>query len=94
MEITTLIAAVVLAGGASPPADAAVPGQQPPAVARPVAKVSLDDAVEKVRKRYEGKVLRAETRRQDGRTIHYVKLLTPDGRVRTIRVDADTGRIL
>ncbi|MEM9386812.1 MAG: PepSY domain-containing protein [Pseudomonadota bacterium] len=57
-------------------------------------RVSLDDAVSKVRTRYQGRVIRAETRyAQDGRPTHYVKLLSPDGRVRTIRVDGRTGRI-
>ncbi|MEO0421896.1 MAG: PepSY domain-containing protein [Pseudomonadota bacterium] len=57
-------------------------------------RVSLDDAVAKVRARYQGRVIRAETRyAQDGRPTHYVKLLSKDGHVRTIRVDGRTGRI-
>ncbi len=57
-------------------------------------RVSLDQAVAKVRSRYKGRVIRAETRySQDGRPTHYVKLLSPDGHVRTIRVDGRTGRI-
>lgn len=57
-------------------------------------RVSLDEAVSKVRSRYKGRVIRAETRYgQDGRPTHYVKLLSSDGHVRTIRVDGRTGRV-
>ena len=56
-------------------------------------RVSLDQAVAKVRARYEGRVIRAETRYPDGKPVHHVKLLSPDGKVRTIRVDGITGRI-
>ena len=49
--------------------------------------VSLDRAVSDVRRRYGGEVLNAETR---GNT-HYVKILTENGRVKTVKVDARTG---
>ena len=52
-------------------------------------RMSLDEAVAKVRRRYGGQVIRAETRGN----MHYVKLLSKEGRVRTVRVDARTGRI-
>jgi uncharacterized membrane protein YkoI len=38
-------------------------------------------------------VLRAETKRDKGRTVHRIRVLTEDGRVRTWHVDAETGRI-
>ncbi len=56
-------------------------------------RVSLDQAVSKVRSQYGGKVIRAETRNVDGRSMHYVKILSAEGRVRTVRVDGRTGRI-
>ena len=40
-----------------------------------------------------GKVIRAETRKVDGRPVHYIKVLGSNGRVRTMRVDGRTGRM-
>ncbi len=50
--------------------------------------VSLDEAVARVRRRYGGEVIKAETRGD----VHHIKILK-EGRVRTVRVDARTGRI-
>jgi uncharacterized membrane protein YkoI len=55
-------------------------------------RTSLDDAVSDARDRYPGRVLSAETRRQDGRDMHNVRILTRDGRVRRYRVDAEDDR--
>ncbi len=57
-------------------------------------RVSLDEAVRRVRERTGGRIVRAETRSTGGRLIHYVRILTPGGRVRTLRVDAETGELL
>ena len=45
-----------------------------------------------VRSRYEGKVVRAETRYSNGRPVHHIRLVTPEGRVYTIVVDGVSGR--
>lgn len=55
----------------------------------PELKVSLDQAVNQVRRQYGGKVIGAETRNG----VHHVKLLSDEGRVRTVLVDGRTGRI-
>lgn len=55
--------------------------------------ISLEEAVRRVRERTGGRVLRAETRRDNARVVHRVRVLSPDGRVRTWTVDAETGRI-
>jgi uncharacterized membrane protein YkoI len=52
---------------------------------------SLDDAVALVKEQIGGKILRAETKRQGDRTIYQVRVMTDDGRVRTIDVDAQDG---
>lgn len=54
--------------------------------------ISLDDAVSRVRSRIDGEVISAKTRYQNGRPVHYIKVYDR-GRVRTIRVDAASGRI-
>ena len=57
-------------------------------------KFSLDQAVAKVRRLYGGTVIKAETKNQGGRPVHRIKILTEDGKVRTVRVDGNDGRIL
>jgi len=56
------------------------------------AAISLDDAVARVRRSTEGRVIRAETRRSNGGATHVIKILTEDGRVRTFRVEAGAGK--
>jgi hypothetical protein len=84
-----LCAAFVIGGGLMPAA---------PVVAEPlrVAQangISLAQATRMVRDQTGGQVLRAETKRDKGRTVHRIRVLTEDGRVRTWHVDAETGRI-
>ena len=51
--------------------------------------VTLSQAVEQVKRDTGGKVLSAQTRVQGNREVHFVKVLTQDGRVRTVRVQGD-----
>lgn len=48
---------------------------------------SLSEAIESVRRRTGGKVVSADTRVEKGREVHYIKVLTPDGKVKTHRVN-------
>ncbi len=50
---------------------------------------SLDEAVEQVRRRTGGRILNAQTVKQNGTRIHRIKVLTPDNRVRILRIEAD-----
>ena len=54
--------------------------------------VSLDDAVSRVRRQTDGRILSAEIVRSDGRRVHRIKVLSRDGRVSRVDIDADTGR--
>ena len=55
--------------------------------------VSLDQAVAMMQAKYGARVLRANTVEEDGRAVHYIRLITADrSRVWTVRVDAATGR--
>ena len=54
---------------------------------------SLDDAVELAQNRYRAKAVKAETVEEGGRRVHYIRLLNTEGRVWTVRVDAQTGRM-
>ena len=53
--------------------------------------VSLDDAVQQVRRDTGGRVLSASTVSQGGRRVHRIKVLTPAGHVRVVEIDARDG---
>lgn len=51
--------------------------------------MSLEQAVAKVQRETDGRVLTAETVNQNGRTVHRIKVLLPNGNVRVMHVDAE-----
>jgi len=53
--------------------------------------ISLQQAAAQVQQRTSGRILMAETRRNDGREVHVIRVLTEGRRVRTIQVDARSG---
>jgi uncharacterized membrane protein YkoI len=89
--LAAAIWAVLALGGthALPPQAAA----EPVRLAQASGNVSLAEAMRIVREQTGGQVLRAETKREKGRAVHRIRVLTDDGRVRTWHVDAETGRI-
>ena len=52
---------------------------------------SLDQAVERVRRETGGRILSAETVRNNGERIHRIKVLTRDRRVKIIRIPASSN---
>jgi len=54
--------------------------------------VSLEQAVKRVRRDSGGRILSAQTVREEGRQVHRIKVLTREGRVRVYTVDARGGR--
>ncbi|MEJ2577207.1 MAG: hypothetical protein P8106_11185 [Gammaproteobacteria bacterium] len=54
--------------------------------------ISLDEAVARARREAGGKVISAETVRQGNRSVHRIKILTDDGRVKRLQYDAASGR--
>jgi uncharacterized membrane protein YkoI len=56
--------------------------------------VSLDQAVAMVQGRFHAKAVKAQTAYEDGRPVHYIRLVSADkSRVWTVRVDGTSGRI-
>jgi len=55
-------------------------------------RYTLDDAVNMVRSRTRGEVVRAETRKKAGHLVYRIRVITPKGRVRTFEIDARTGK--
>jgi hypothetical protein len=47
---------------------------------------SLNEAVEQVRRQYNGRIVSAETRIRGNREVHHIKVLTEDGKVKTVRI--------
>lgn len=59
-----------------------------------LADVSRDDAAAMVQKATGGRVLAVEQAEQDGRPVWRVKVLTPQGEVIVVLIDAASGRKL
>jgi uncharacterized membrane protein YkoI len=53
--------------------------------------VSLDQAVEMAQRRYRAKAVKAETVQSGERLVHNIRLLSAEGKVWTVRVDAKSG---
>jgi len=62
------------------------------AVAAPARRATLDDAISEAREDVPGRVLSAETVRENGQEVHRLRILSEDGRVRRFNMDAQTGR--
>ena len=53
--------------------------------------ISLDEAVSRAERQFRARVVRTDVQDEDGRKIYVLKLLSEDGRVFTVRIDAATG---
>ncbi len=56
--------------------------------------LSLDQATKNIIESNKSKVLDAKTEVIEGKEVHIIKVLTSDGRVQYIKVDADSGSII
>ena len=64
-------------------------------VARTPVSISLDQATQQIIKNDGGlRVLGAETEIIDGKEVHVIKVLTPDGRIQHYKIDAETGEMI
>jgi hypothetical protein len=55
--------------------------------------ISLDEAVSRAEQQYRARVVRTDVQDEDGRKVYVLKLLSEDGRVFTVRIDASSGRM-
>ncbi|TRW92865.1 PepSY domain-containing protein [Candidatus Methylobacter oryzae] len=58
------------------------------------ASISLDEATKHIIEGTYNKVLGAQTELIDGKEIHIIKVLTPDGRIQYYKIDAQTGQLV
>lgn len=59
-----------------------------------LAAVSLDEATKQIIEGTYNKVLGAQIEVVDGKEIYIIKVLTPDGRIQYVRIDAETGQLV
>lgn len=52
-------------------------------------QTSLEEAVAQVRQQTGGRILSADTRRVEGRRVHRIKVLLPDGRIRILLIETE-----
>lgn len=57
-------------------------------------EMTLENAVDRAKQQYNGRVISAETDKKDGRNTHKIRILTDDGHVRRLRVDEATGEYI
>jgi hypothetical protein len=55
--------------------------------------ISLDEAVRRAEQQYRARVVRTDVQDEDGRKVYVLKLLSENGRVMTVRIDAATGQM-
>jgi uncharacterized membrane protein YkoI len=55
------------------------------------AGISKDQAIEMAQRRYKARVVRAEAADSGGRRVYVLRMLSDEGRVWTVRIDALTG---
>jgi hypothetical protein len=55
--------------------------------------ISLNQAVSRAEAQYNARVVRTDVVDEDGRKVYVLKLLSENGRVFTVRVDANSGRM-
>ena len=87
--------ALCVAGLCAPASPARVPAREwdTHAVMLASSGISLDQAVQMAQARFNARVVRADTANEGGRVVYRLRLLSVDGRVFSVRVDAQTGQI-
>lgn len=55
--------------------------------------MSLDAAVAMVQNRFHARAVKADPVNEGGRRVYYIRLLSAEGRVWQVRVDAQTGQV-
>ncbi len=53
--------------------------------------LSLDEAVAQAERQHDARAVKAEAKKRGDRTVYRIRLLTADGRVFDVTVDADNG---
>ena len=87
-----LLAVPPLTAAAAPPAQPAMSTRQQ-SVPSADSEISMDQAVRMVEQKYGARVVKAESQRDNGRTVYVLRLLDESGKVWTVHVDAASGTV-
>lgn len=77
----------------SPQAQGTQPLRLAQSEANSEARISASQAAAIVQKHYGGKVLNIQAKQKSGHMIYRIKILQDNGRIRTVGVDARTGKL-
>lgn len=58
------------------------------------ATIPIEDAIQVAREQFEVTVIEAELEEEDGKTVWEIELVTKDGKIMEVHVDAITGEVL
>jgi uncharacterized membrane protein YkoI len=86
--------AIAATANAHPALDAVRVVEGAPPVMMQRDGISLDEAVSRAERQFRARVVRAETTERDGRLVYVLRLLSDDGRVFTVRIDASSGSMM
>jgi hypothetical protein len=95
MRILSIILMLAAAAAAAPAAVAGQPAGRAASNDLRIAQEdgpSLSEAVEMVRRKYQGRIVSAETRVSGNREVHIIRVMTNDGKVITERIPGRTVR--
>jgi uncharacterized membrane protein YkoI len=90
--LLALLSVPPLTAAAAPPAQTAMTTQQRPLPAAD-SEISMDQAVRLAEQKYRARVVKAESQRDNGRTVYVLRLLDESGKVWTVHVDATSGTV-
>ena len=90
--LLVLLAASPLAAAAPPVSQPVMNGPQRPMQVSG-GELTMDQAVKLVEQKYRARVVKAESQRDNGRTVYALRLLDDSGKVWTVHVDAASGTV-
>lgn len=93
-RLPVLLLAVLAGVAPSVTVTAATVPDAAPWQAATLARLTLDQAIDMAERRFHARVVRAGMDEVDGRRVYVLRMLSEQGRVWTVRVDAESGQVL
>lgn len=75
-------------------ADSALGGEHNKIEMAATAKVTIDEAIKTASEKIAGKIIEAELERKHNRLVWEVEVLTAEGKVMEVHIDAETGAVI
>jgi uncharacterized membrane protein YkoI len=93
LSILALLSALVLTAGIPAANAQSLVEKRPRSEQAERPRVSLDQAVNMAESRYRAKAVKTQQSSNGDRVVYHIRLLSSDGRVWTVQVDAQTGQM-